>query len=430
MTLFLDVTRTAGRCGRSTPVGIDRVEYAYAREIFLESDPADVYGILTTPWLSGAVAGKRVGEILRGVEAAWGLESPPSADPVYTQLKAWLATPLDAQAPHPKRFAGAQASRLKIADVARLPFGDLARSRSRLRAAAGAAGPSGAYLHVSHLLLGKPEAFSWAMKAGVKRAFMVHDAIPNEFPEFCKPGRDVAHLARLRNVASLASMILTISKASADAIAAISRENGWRAPPIVVNPLGVDPWFLDRARLDPPKPDIPYFLCVGTIEPRKNLAFLLLAWRRLAETLGERTPRLVLVGRRGWENENIVDMLERSRRLGPYVAEVADLTDAGHQRGEAGARALLAPSLAEGFGLPVVEALALRTPVVACDIPAHREAGGVYADYIDGVDGAGWMRAVEGLASGGSPIAPPGFVAKTWGAHVRESLAALAGGAG
>ena len=427
MTLFFDVTRTAGRIGRSTPVGIDRVEYAYAREIFLNRDPTDSYGVLTTPWFSGVLEGRRVGEILRGVEAAWGIESPPAADPIYARVKAWLATPLDAQAPHPKRFSGAKASRLKLADIARLPFADLVGARRRLGAAAGAAS---AYLHVSHLLLGKPTAFSWAVKAGAKRAFMIHDAIPNEFPEFCKPGRDVAHLARLRNVASLASMILTISQASAKAIAAILRDDGRCAPPIVVNPLGVDPWFLDRARLDPPNPQIPYFVVVGTIEPRKNLAFLLMVWRRLAETLGERTPRLVLVGRRGWENENIVDLLERSRRLGPYVAEVADLTDAGLASLVAGARALLAPSLAEGFGLPVVEALALRTPVVACDIPAHREAGGVYADYIDGVDGAGWMRAVEGLAGGDPPSAPIGFVAKSWGAHVRESLAAVRGEGG
>jgi len=316
---------------------------------------------------------------------------------------------------------------LKIADVARLPFADLARARARLNAAAGAAGARGGYLHVSHLLLGKPEAFAWAVRAGVQRAFMVHDAIPNEFPEFCKPGRDVAHLARLRNVAALATLILTISTASADAIAAIIRQYGWRAPPIVVNPLGVDPWFLDRARLDPPKPDIPYFICVGTIEPRKNLAFLLLVWRRLAETLGDKTPRLVLVGRRGWENENVVDLLERSRRLGPYVAEVADLTDAGLATLVAGARALLAPSMAEGFGLPLVEALALQTPVVACDIPAHREVGGAHAAYVDGVDGAGWMRAVEGLAAdaGAEGRARGAYRPSTWRAHVASTLEAL-----
>ena len=63
----------------------------------------------------------------------------------------------------------------------------------------------------------------------------------------------------------------------------------------------------------------------------------------MAETLGRATPRLVVVGRRGWENENIIDLLERSQRLGPYVAEVGDITDQGLASLMAGASALIAP---------------------------------------------------------------------------------------
>ena len=99
----------------------------------------------------------------------------------------------------------------------------------------------------------------------------------------------------------------------------------------------------------------------------------------MVTTLGRGAPRLVIVGRRGWENENIIDLLERSSRLGPYVAEVGNLTDQGLASLIAGSSALIARVRAEGFGLPIVEALAVGAPVIASNIPAHREAAGEFA---------------------------------------------------
>ncbi|WP_163778702.1 glycosyltransferase family 4 protein, partial [Proteus mirabilis] len=73
-------------------------------------------------------------------------------------------------------------------------------------------------------------------------------------------------------------------------------------------------------------PDRPTFVACGTIEPRKNHLLLLHLWRALAERLGAATPRLVLVGRRGWEAENIVDMLERCPAIREHVVEVSGLS--------------------------------------------------------------------------------------------------------
>ena len=105
----------------------------------------------------------------------------------------------------------------------------------------------------------------------------------------------------------------------------------------------------------------------------------------------------MIAGRRGWENENIIDVLERSRTLAPFVIEASDLTDAGLAALMANAAALLAPSFVEGFGLPIVETLATGTPVIASDIPAHREVGGDLALYADPVDGPAWILAIESL---------------------------------
>ena len=119
----------------------------------------------------------------------------------------------------------------------------------------------------------------------------------------------------------------------------------------------------------------PYFLIVNH-PGRAGIVFLILNHHR--DRLGKKgvaTPHLVVVGTRGWENENVVDMLERTRGLRPFVHERNRVSDREMAQLFAGARALLMPSFAEGFGLPVVEALAHALPVLCSDIPVFREVG-------------------------------------------------------
>jgi glycosyltransferase involved in cell wall biosynthesis len=140
----------------------------------------------------------------------------------------------------------------------------------------------------------------------------------------------------------------------------------------------------------------PYFVCIGTIEPRKNHLLLLNIWRRMAEERGADTiPKLIVIGRRGWENEQIVDMLERCPALVGCVEEHNGMTDETVAGVLAGARALLFPSFAEGYGMPVTEALSLDVPVICSDLPALREAGGPVPDYLDPLDGRRWREAID-----------------------------------
>jgi glycosyltransferase involved in cell wall biosynthesis len=130
-----------------------------------------------------------------------------------------------------------------------------------------------------------------------------------------------------------------------------------------------------------------YLLMVGTLEPRKNHARVFAAVR----ALGDAAPLLVVCGRAGWCCEPIVDELRRLVAEGRALwienadddALVAWLTHA---------RALLYPSLLEGFGFPPLEALALGVPVVVGDVPALRETCGTVADYCD-------PRSVESIAA-------------------------------
>ena len=120
-----------------------------------------------------------------------------------------------------------------------------------------------------------------------------------------------------------------------------------------------------------------YTLYTGTIEPRKNLVALINSYGRLPADLRRRYP-LVLAGYKGWNNEAIMERIARAQGQGW-------LTYLGYVPNEhlpylfSGARLFAFPSLYEGFGLPVLEAMASRVPVIASDqasLPGGRRRGG------------------------------------------------------
>jgi glycosyltransferase involved in cell wall biosynthesis len=178
-----------------------------------------------------------------------------------------------------------------------------------------------------------------------------------------------------------ASVVLTPSAATASAL----QEEYDVGCPVVVTPLGVDPrWAAarpsdeaTRARLGLPPS---YLLFVGTIEPRKDLRTLLAAHRLLPDA-----PPLVLVGPTGWgEHLDVSGCIATGYLDDDVLPGVV-----------AGATALVVPSRDEGFGLPVIEALAAGTPVVASDLPVLREVGGTVTTYAEPGDPAAFAAALQ-----------------------------------
>jgi glycosyltransferase involved in cell wall biosynthesis len=146
---------------------------------------------------------------------------------------------------------------------------------------------------------------------------------------------------------------------------------------VVVTPLGVDPGWLTAPRPTPAwlaARQVPsdYLVFVGTVEPRKDLATLLAAYRRLAAEAGsDDVPALVVVGPKGWGADPSDTAVP-----GGTVVRLDHLAEADLRMLVAGSRALVYPSLYEGFGLPLLEAFACGVPVIASDIPTTREVLG------------------------------------------------------
>lgn len=130
-----------------------------------------------------------------------------------------------------------------------------------------------------------------------------------------------------------------------------------------------------------------YFLCVGTLEPRKNLSLALRAHGQLPAAVRQRFP-LMIVGMPGWESRSLDDELRQALASGT-VRLLGYLPDERVAELMSGARALVFPSIYEGFGLPVLEAMASGTPVLLTRLSAMPEVAGEAGSYIDPDDANG-----------------------------------------
>jgi glycosyltransferase involved in cell wall biosynthesis len=169
-------------------------------------------------------------------------------------------------------------------------------------------------------------------------------------------------------------------------------EFGMEPGRVAVTPLGVDDdWFAPApARPGEPGEDAilegpPFVLFVGAVEPRKGLSTLLEALRRCPPGTA---PRLVMAGPPGWGPE--LD----TAGAGLDVVRTGFLSDTRLRRLLGAAAAMALPSRYEGFGLPVLEALASGTPVLASDLPVLREVGGEHVRYLPVGDPDAWAAAL------------------------------------
>ena len=405
--ILVDTTRLLTRLKHPSPSGIDRVDLAYARH-FLNGEPdrlAIGIGYFGPRILPDPLRRK----LIRTVAERWGEDLPAGQDPVLAEIRRRLRGDRTSAGAARSGSAG-RLPRLKHEAADQI----LKLSGFRWRAAEDA--PRDAiYLHTSHLRLDRPEHFAWLGKRpDIRAVFFVHDLIPIEFPEYVVPGEDERHRVRMTTVARHAAAVLVNSADVGERFARHCRQAGLPSPPVTVAPLAVEPVFLDTPRR--PAAGRPYFVICSTIEARKNHLLLLQVWRELAGRLGPETPALVIVGRRGWESEAAIDLLDRSPALRGHVFEASGLSTGGLAELVAGARALLMPSFAEGYGIPIVEALTVGTPVLASDIPVHREVAGQRARFIDPLDGPAWLGAVENLSRTEAETVE-GYAPPTWGAH-------------
>jgi hypothetical protein len=248
------------------------------------------------------------------------------------------------------------------------------------------------YLNVGHTGLDERSLPRWIRRNKLRAIYLIHDVIPLTHPEYCRPGEAAKHRRRMRNALASASGVIANSRYTRDELAGFAKSEGMHMPPIVEAWLGTET-MRARGAGNPNNP--PYFVTVGTIEARKNHLLLLDVWDRLLQSMDGRTPQLLIVGSRGWEAKEALQRLDRLGPLHRHVREINGCTDRELAGWIAGARGLLMPSFVEGFGLPVVEALSLGTPVIASNLSVFREIAGDIPTYLEPTDRSAWEMTVR-----------------------------------
>lgn len=387
---LLDVTRLVSRAGL-LPTGVDRVELAYLRALTADGG-SPVFGLCRTAL--GFVLLDRIGLLALGQAVA--SRDFGRADWV-SRLNRRLTPAARLGQSFVRRHAVARSTR---------------RGLPRLLAHV----PDGfTWFNVGHSNLTDAVCRAIRAQPGARLSVLLHDTIPLDWPDMQRPHSVAAFAAKLRVAQRHADRIICTSAACAADVTRHMTPLG-RVPPIVTAHLGVDPQRPAPEEIPPGvMPLRPYFMVLGTIEPRKNHALLLDIW----DDWGPGAPDLLICGRRGWRNADVFARLDAGV---PHVREVAGLSDGAVAALLTGARGLLFPSLAEGFGLPPLEAASLGAPVICADLPACRELLGDSAVYADPKDHYRWKNESARLAVATAPDRRTAFVPPVWAAHFRVVL--------
>lgn len=239
----------------------------------------------------------------------------------------------------------------------------------------------------------------WPFEFAGPMVMTLHDLTHVHFPETQPADRLIEIERHAGRSVERAQRILVDSAFIGDEV---RRHYGVPAERVVVAPLGCAARFQPRTleQLAAPLQTLGlrpgrYLLCVGTLEPRKNLQLALRAYELLPAALREQYP-LVIVGMSGWRPEQLAAPLQRALASG-QVRLLGYQSDTLLAELLAGARLLLFPSLYEGFGLPVLEAMASGTPVILSRSSALPEVAGDAGTYIDAQDAHGCAEAIQQL---------------------------------
>jgi len=224
----------------------------------------------------------------------------------------------------------------------------------------------------------------------------VHDLGYLRFPDTIEEPRRTYYRRLVPRSLHGAARVVCNSRATADDVAARFPASASR---VRVTPFGVPSWVHERPPAPASRPDDAPFLFVGTLEPRKNLEGLVRAYGRFRERrrrAGRTAPQLVLVGGRGWRDSGLRAALEPLVAAGAVtLRDYCGPEELWRQYGLA--RALLFPSLHEGFGFPILEAMVAGLPVVTSDRGAMAEVAGDAALLVDPADQDAMVGALERL---------------------------------
>lgn len=244
-----------------------------------------------------------------------------------------------------------------------------------------------------------PNFATWPSVKTRLKATVIHDLTYIYYPEAVEKA-NLPHLRRVvpRSVKQ-ADFIITVSESIKSELVS---ELGVDPSLCVVTPIPPSDIFRTRASqemLDAVREKYKigakkYIFFIGNFEPRKNLTSLIHAYRALPEKIRSEY-QLILAGGKGWSSEPTQKELDKAVRAGESVKHIGYVDDADRPALYQAASLFVMPSLYEGFGIPILEAMLSDCPVIAADVPVLREAGGNAATYVDTSNIKGFANTIQ-----------------------------------
>lgn len=393
----LDVTRLVRRTGQ-IHTGVDRVEWAYLRWLLTLDRP--VFGLMRSAF--GYILLDRAG-------LSYLQDRVRNADWPKPDVLSRLALKLSA----PRR--GAEAA-LRRRACARATPRQLSRTMARHF-------PDGVtYFNVGHSNLTRRVLSAFRDHPNAQTVVLIHDLIPLQYPQFQRDGTVDTFERKMRNVSQLADAVICNSQQTADDVSELYAAYG-RVPPSYVAHLGIE---VVEPGGQIPTLEQPYVVTVGTIEPRKNHALLLDTWEDWAKHATP--PYLVICGKQGWNTADLMDRMDRLIASGIPIIHLDGLDDPTMLSVVKDAKAALFPSLAEGFGLPQIEAAHLGVPLICTDLAIYREVLGTFPVYAQDQTPYSWRQAIEqvlrsdNIGRTGAEKPQEHFVPPDWSTHFNYVL--------
>lgn len=411
--VLYDVTRLVNRRRAPNPTGIDRIDLEFAAATFARFG-ADCLPVVLVGRHPVVLADERAAivDLVGALGAAWSRGAVPD-EAVATRIdRLGIAANIGYGT---RRVEHDVATRRPGTGTSATAFARLARHLARFRRLARTrfagtsllGGRRVLYVNASHEgVARRPGALDrLTRRADLAVLAYIHDLMPLEVPQFSRADRITAFAAFVGELVRHRATFVANSRMTA---AALTGHLQRVAPGVFPAPRVVHPGIerpQDAAGMWAPSEGGADFVVLGTIEPRKNHRMLLAIWREMIAENDAPIPRLHIIGRRGWDIDDVAAELDASAELSGHVTEESGLDDRAVRARLRVATALLFPSFAEGFGLPLAEAAALGVPVIASDLPVFREIVTTGLVALPPDDAAAWKAAIR--AAAGDPTGFP-----------------------
>lgn len=281
----------------------------------------------------------------------------------------------------------------------------------------------GIYINISQRNLASKGVAEWIKLKSSDALCMIHDLLPISHAEYFDEHASQRHSEKLKAMLGQQAVFICGSQACLSELDAFAKGCGFENTRMLKMPFGTKRFnsngSAERAAGFPP-----YFLTLGTFEPRKNHQFIIRVWLKYMSKYGaESTPDLFMLGRRGRGYDGIRQIMSANPELAGKVHVIFDASDAEIHGFMKSAQALLIPSIAEGYGLPLYEAFSVGTPVIASGIDVFKELSRDIARLLPLDDENEWAEALHHFVSSGEMDRQKTILKKwqrpTWAAHAR-----------